>query len=145
MAYGWSPQQIDTFGKTFRQLCPNGYLCLEHTTGHIPVGNGEADWAPGGIMQSYDVLLSEFDTGRWDDSVWQVLARMIGPAYTRPPDQPADDDPSPPYYLAPGTPRGPYGYAAFEYYMYEFVRGASSQVIQLARDRFHAMGVPHVC
>lgn len=119
--YGWSipgevpdqqPDRVRKFGELFRRLLPNGYLAIEHTPGNIPCGEGGADYAPGGLMRAFDTILSEFGTVH-ADSCWQVVGRMVE-HYVRPPDQPAGDDPHPPWYLAPGTPRGPYFYVAFE-------------------------------
>jgi len=118
--YGWGddtvpdpqPGRVKAFGELFRSLLPNGYLAIEHTPGTIPCGEGGADYAAGGLMQNYDTILSEFNTVH-EDSCWQVVGRMVQP-YQRPPDQPAGDDPHPPFYLAPGNPRGPYFYVAFE-------------------------------
>lgn len=149
--YGWSvsgddpdpqPWRVNAFGQLFRSLLPNGYLAIEHTTGTIPVGNGPADYAPGGLMRPYDTILSEFDTVH-QDSCWQVVARLV-PTYHRPPDQPIHDDPHPPFYLAPGTPRGPYFYVAFEPTQggaYQWVRGACSLAeVQAVRAYLHQLG-----
>ena len=105
-------QRVKTFGEHFRSLLPEGYLAIEHTPGNIPAGEGGGDYAPGGLMTTYDTILSEFNTVH-EDSCWQIVGRMVSP-YHRPPDQPAGDDPHPPFYLAPGSPRGPYFYCAFE-------------------------------
>jgi hypothetical protein len=112
MAYEWFPENVRAFGELFRSLLPHGALAFEHSTGHIPCGEGGADYAPGGLMRNYDTILSEFNSVH-EDSCWQIVARMV-PHYVRPPDQPAGDDLNPPFYLAPGTPRGPYFYVAFE-------------------------------
>lgn len=159
--YGWLAWQIDAFGRLFRSLAPDGYLAIEFATGLIHLGNGPADWAPGGAMQAYDLLLGEFDQDRFDDSVYQVLARAIGPAYRRPPEQPPSDDPgapfgplAPDFYLHYLTPRGPYAYRVFEFWMYPWVRIppgdpiaaiTSQQHVQLNRDRFVSMGAGYVC
>jgi hypothetical protein len=134
--YGWGvegeipdqqPDRVRRFGELFRSLLPHGHLAIEHTTGKIPCGEGGEDYAPGGLMRTYDTILSEFNTVH-EDSCWQIVARMV-PHYTRPSDQPAGDDPHPPYYLAPGTERGPYFYVAFEPTVggvYEWCRGRCS-------------------
>src|SRR5689334_8737698 len=59
--YGSSPEQIKEFGKSFRDLLPNGHLAIEHDPGHIPTGEGDTDWINGGAMTTYDTLLSEFN------------------------------------------------------------------------------------
>lgn len=134
--YGWGisgevpdrqPERVQKFGELFRRLLPNGYLAIEHTPGNIPCGEGGADFAPGGLMRNYDTILSEFNTVH-EDSCWQVVARMV-PRYNRPSDQPAGDDPHPPFYLAPGNERGRYFYVAFEPTkggVYEWCRGRCS-------------------
>jgi hypothetical protein len=119
--------RVKQFGEHFRALLPNGYLSIEHTPGTIPCGEGGGDYAPGGLMRTFDTILSEFATVH-EDSCWQVVGRMVSP-YHRPPDQPAGDDPRPPFYLAPGTERGPYYYVGFEPTdggAYEWCRGRCS-------------------
>lgn len=143
--YGWEPSQVDAFGKLFRQLLPNGYLAIEHNTGHIPCGEGGADYQPGGLMRNYDTILSEFDDVHMD-SCWQIVARMV-PVYHRPADQPTGDDPNPPFYLAPGTPRGPYFYVAFEPTIggvYQWCRGnCSLQDVVDVRSYLKSLGVKY--
>jgi hypothetical protein len=117
-------QRVKDFGLLFRSILPAGYLSIEHTPGNIPCGEGGGDYSAGGIMTTFDTILSEYNTVH-EDSYWQIVRRMISP-YHRPPDQPAGDDPHPPFYLAPGSPRGPYFYCAFEPTkngVYEWCRG----------------------
>lgn len=162
--YGWGgdtdgidrqPQRVIDFGRLFRQVLPDGYLALEHDIGHIPVGEGGGDYA--GPLQSYDVILSEFDN--WPATggpTWQIGKRMLGaPHYTMPSDQaaviargPSDpqyaaayDTYSDPGYLAPGTPRGPYFTCAYEFCTYDWVRGRLSAAdVQKGRDYYRALG-----
>lgn len=150
--YGWGnlpsepptpdlqPQRVIDFGNLFRHVLPDGYLALEHDIGHIPVGEGGADYS--GPLQSYDVILSEFDN--WPatgDPTWQIAARMLGPAYVRPSDQPSGDDPHPPFYLGPGTPRGGYFTCAYEFATYPWVRNRISAAdVQKGRDYYKALG-----
>lgn len=144
--YGWTPQQVQAFGALFRSLLPDGYLGIEHDIGHIPVGNGAGDYAAGGMMTDYDVILGEFAYPQYQaDSTWQVLGRMVRP-YHRPPQQPANDDPNPPFYLAPNSPRGPYYYIAFEIGEYQWVRNqvTAAQLAQAGAD-FSAMGATFTC
>lgn len=119
--YGWGvngevpdqqPDRVRKFGELFRSILPNGALAIEHTPGNIPCGEGGSDYAPGGLMTTYDTIMSEFNTVH-ENSCWQIVARMV-PNYVRPSDQPTGDDPNPPFYLAPGNPRGRYFYVAFE-------------------------------
>jgi hypothetical protein len=133
--YGWGgdtdgidrqPERVIAFGELFREIWPDGYLGIEHSTGKIPVGEGGREFARG--MQNYDVILSEFEN--WPahgDATWQIAGRLLGPSYRRPVDQPEGDDPRPPFYLAPGTPRGPYFTCAYEFGTYPWVRDRISQ------------------
>lgn len=149
--YGWGipgevpdlqPTRVKDFGALFRSVLPNGYLAIEHTPGNIPCGEGGSDYAAGGLMTTYDTILSEFNTVH-EDSCWQVVARMV-PDYHRPPDQPAGDDPHPPFYLAPGNPRGPYFYVGFEPTkggVYQWCRGqCSAQDVVDTRNYLKALG-----
>lgn len=139
--YGWSPEQVVAFGKVFRKALPNGYLGIEHDPGHIPVGEGGDDYEPGGRMQDYDFVLGEFpgDGIVSGDTWWQILGRMIHP-YHRPPDQPADDDPNPPFYLKPSV-RGPRYYWIFEWKTYRWTRQQCSRAdVDQDRVKIRAMG-----
>jgi hypothetical protein len=147
--YGWrdppgqpdhQPERVIAFGSLFRSVLPDGYLAIEHDIGHIPVGEGGGEYSRG--MRSYDVILSEFpnwpETG---DAVWQIAGRLLGPAYRRPADQPASDDPRPPFYLAPGTPRGPYIAVAFEFAKFPESRGRiSPEDVDRAREYYRGLG-----
>ncbi len=111
---GWPIESIMNWAARARSMRPNCYLGLEHTVGHIPLGEGGADYQPGGRMKDFDIVMGEFNTtlqGQCGDEVWQVLGRMI--KYKRPPDQPAKDDPTPPFYLV-DCARGPRFYCAWE-------------------------------
>lgn len=130
--YGWTdPNGVEDYGKFVRAIEPNAYLKIEHSAGNIPLGEGGTDYLPGGRMMLFDVLASEFavwpTTG---DTIWQIGARLLGPDYVRPSDQPPDDDPgspfdygNPKFYVQFDTPRGPIYRIAFEPGTYGFVRG----------------------
>lgn len=137
--YGWDPSQIVQLGQQFRSIWPDGYLGLEHNIGHIPLGEGGDDFKPNGRMQDYDLILSEFDYNLHQDSTWQILGRMIRP-YNRPSDQPSGDDPNPPYYLSTPNPRGRWGYCAFEFGEYEFVRDSIVTTVIQNRNYLKSMG-----
>lgn len=150
--YGWGrpgevpdqqPTRVNAFGSLFRKLLPNGYLAIEHTPGNIPCGEGGTDFVANGLMTNYDTILSEFNTVH-EDSCWQVVGRMVSP-YHRPADQPAGDDPEAPFYLAPGNPRGPYFYVAFEPTQngaYDWVRNNCSLAdVNATRDYLRSLGV----
>lgn len=147
--YGWpgGPDAIVSWGQTMRNLAPNCYLGIEHDPGHIPVGEGGSDYQPGGRMENFDVIFGEFtdsdNSAQGNDSIWQILGRMIRP-YNRPSDQPSSDDPNPPFYLV-DSPRGPRTYVAFEYNVrfgeYAWVRSqVSVEQINQHRNYFKQMG-----
>ncbi len=123
--YGYDPvSKISDFAAQARAAGAI-YVGLEHSTGHIPLGEGPTDFTPTGRMAGYDMILGEFDGTTHGDSTWQILARMAQP-YVRPPDQPNGDDPPPvSNYLSAGSPRGPFYYRIFEYLIYQYVRGMS--------------------
>jgi hypothetical protein len=146
--YGWpgGPPSITSWAALARAAGAL-YLAIEFNPGHIPLGNGPADYAPGGAMTGFDTLLAEFDN--WplvSDVEFQILGRLLGPAYMRPPEQPSGDDPHPPFYLATPSPRGPYYFVSFEYATYPWVRGllTAAQVSQ-GRAWYHATGSTLVC
>lgn len=91
------------------------------------------------------MVLQEFPGPPTGDQVWQVAARELGPSYVRPPDQPSGDDPNPPYYLAGGTPRGPWFAVAFEYDEYRWVRNlVTATQNQQERQYLAALGYARV-
>jgi len=130
--YGWTAEQIQAFGTLFRSVLPDGVLSLEFVAGVCHLGGGKSDYEPGGGLYEYDVFQSEYDTGNnggHNDTLWQVGARMLGPAYIRPPDQPPFDDPGAPFsenssnfYLSVPTPRGPRYTIGIEDWLYEWCR-----------------------
>lgn len=149
--YGWTPEQIVDWGVKFRALFPTGYAGLEYSSGHIPVGEGGADYLPRtgdphsnpGRMTDFDLILGEYDDNLHQDSCWQILNRMERD-YVRPADQPAGDDPARVYYMGTSNPRGPFYHLAFEYGMYEFVRAGATQTsvdhVKANRAYLKAMG-----
>jgi|SRR5579859_583252 len=139
--YGWSPAQVKAFVDLFRQLYPNGHLGLEFSIGISHLGNGAADYAPGGTMQGVDVVLSEFDWPVTGDGIWQIAARLLGSAYKRPADEPAADDPPPTaHYLAVPTPRGPYYAVFYERGLYNQVRNQAT-VADIDKSRAYGQSV----
>lgn len=149
--YGWddvtmtAAERVAAFGALARS-CGAKYVGLEFNTGHIPVGNGPADYEPGGAMQDYDVLYGEFNPSNYrEDSTWQVVARL-SPNYVRPPDQPSGDDPNPPFYLGQPSPRGPFYFCTMEILTYYWVRWqVSAQDVQNAKAYFAGMGCQTIC
>lgn len=129
--------RVKEFGELFRRILPQGYLAIEHTPGNIPCGEGGGDYAPGGLMTTYDTIMGEFNTVH-EDSYWQIAGRMLD-VYHRPPDQPAGDDPNPPKYLGPDSPRGPYFWVGFEPTVggvYQWCRGGCSLADVQNVDRY---------
>jgi hypothetical protein len=117
-------KRVKAFGEKFRHILPKGFLSIEHTPGNIPVGEGGGDYQPGGLMTTFDTMMGEYNTFH-EDSYWQIAGRMLD-VYNRPPDQPRGDDPNPPKYLGPDSPRGPFFYVVFEPTkdgVYEWCRG----------------------
>jgi hypothetical protein len=140
----WQPSEIDSYLVQARSLLPAGYLGLEIAAGAADWGSGAANYTSAG-GQALDVVLQEFPGPPTGDQVWQIAARELGPAYVRPPDQPAGDDPAPPFYLAGGTPRGPWVPVAFEFDEYRWVR-AQVTAAQIGEERQYltTMGYAHV-
>lgn len=153
--YGYTPEHIAELGRYFRTLSPRGLLGIEHQPGRIPFGGGSGDWFPGGGMQTYDLLLHEFDypvaeglshdrtiwhedhkiwTSPYEEAmgmIWQVGGRILGPDYKRPYDQPSDNDVAPPWYWKYENPRGKFFACAFEWVgEYYWVRGKQDQATQ---------------
>jgi hypothetical protein len=133
--YGWEPSDplIPNWANTIRAQYPDVRLGIEFNSGHIPIGEGGSDYAPGGRLQNFDIILAEINPGLNDDTFWQIVARMV-PHYVRPADQPAHDDPNPPFYLGSPNPRGMFFFSCFEWNMYGDVRGQLT-VQQLEADR----------
>lgn len=143
--YGSTPENIANFGKQFRSLLPSGNLAIEFNPGHIPVGNGPDDYQFNGMMTSYDVIVGEFNYPNYrEDSTWQIVGRLL-PKYNRPPEQPSDDDPRPPFYLKGGNVRGQYYFWAFELGEYQWVRNqVSLSDLRIAGQYYRNMGCYNV-
>jgi hypothetical protein len=138
------PSQLDDYLVQARSLVgANGYLGVELEGGSCDWGGSAGNYtSPAG--QDLDLVLQEFPGPPTGDQVWQVAARELGPSYVRPPDQPVGDDPSPPWYLSPGTPRGPFVPIAFEYDEYRWVRGdVTAGVIATEQAYLRAAGYPN--
>jgi hypothetical protein len=108
--YGWPPDWIAEWFNTSRAINPDLSLIMEFDPGHIPVGNGPADYAPDGLLKNCDGILAET---RWppDNTIWGVFERCyLG--YKQPPDQDVDFPPAPFYLL--DCDRGPRYFNGFE-------------------------------
>lgn len=150
---GYSPSDFAEFARVARAAGAK-HLGAEHGTGYMLAGGGRGNYAPGGVMAGYDLILGEFDDEQLDvDDCWQILARYLGPAYVRPANEPAADDPAAPFGLHDGrfnfaetSERGPFLYRAFEHMLYGDVRGRYTPERVLAnKRRLEAMGCTNVC
>lgn len=141
--YGIPESQIMAWGHMARTTCTYCVITFEFNTGHIPFGEGGNDYLPGGRMQDFDGVKVEFSVDTvHDDNTWQILARLIGPAYNHPADDPNGGAP---WYMAPPTPRGPWGVECFEPPTYLWVRpDRSPSQAQADSDRqyFVVIGCP---
>lgn len=155
-SYGWdNPENVIEWWQLARRVIDaggEGYLGQEWSIGHCQLG-GKWDGSPtyiNGPAQALDVILQEFPAScpmptADPDAVFQMLGRMIRP-YNRPPEQPSDDDPTPPFYMGQGTPRGRYYYCAYEYGTYQWVRGQiSAAQVELDRTYLKRCGCTIVC
>jgi hypothetical protein len=50
--YGWDPAQGVAFARQVKDACPDCVLGIEFNSGHIPFGEGDSDYRPGGRMRS---------------------------------------------------------------------------------------------
>lgn len=122
---GWQPKdQVSTAILATRAACDNCVIALEFASGYSSQGDGGAFWtSPGGLaLDEADWEGNYWPVTNWDQ-YWQILARWLGPNYHRPSNQPSGDDPTPPFYLGGGTPRGRFGVQCLEPYTYQWVRG----------------------
>jgi hypothetical protein len=149
--YGWTPQQVTLFFQMVRSVDPMAVWMLEFSSGVCHLGNSKDDYLPGGGLYNCDVFASEFDVGTnggHNDTLWQIAARLLGPSYVRPSDQPAGDDPgapfgphSPSFYLSDGSHRGPFYTLGQEDFLYYQVRGqATKQTIDAYRAYKRSVG-----
>lgn len=135
--------EMPRFAAKFKDRWPDGVLGIEFNTGHLPFGEGDTDWQPGGRMQDFDMVFAEFDGNLDQDSTWQIVARLMKRKgeYRRPPEQPAWDDPDPPAYLGkwPGVA------VCFEWATYDDVRfRLTSAQVDAGRQKLRAIGCPFV-
>jgi hypothetical protein len=142
--YGSSPANIQAFGKLFRASLPSGYLAIEFNIGHIPLGNGPADYDPGGAMEDYDVIMGEFDNWPYVGAAeWEILWRMLGLAYIHDAHE-APDTYGGQGYLYTGSPRGPYAFSCFEWAEYSWTHGQLTTAQYLAGYAWYkARGCPN--
>jgi hypothetical protein len=152
--YGWEPSHvlIPAWVEKCRSLFP--YCGIEHSTGHIPLGEGDQDWTGNGAMRGIDLLLEEFNDDAYDDSIWQIAARVLGPAYHRPAEQPSGDDPGSPFGPTAGqfilrqpTDRGPIVPCAFEFHEYTDVHsnGGAAELANTAKQRAYLKARGYTC
>lgn len=143
--YGWTPEQCVAYGRKIRARWPDAAIGIEFNTGHIPFGEGDADYLPGGRMQDFDVIYFEGDPYFYHGpTTWQIVGRMVSP-YVRPTDQTAED-PTPPFYLHGQSPRGKWYFNIFEVLTYRHVRGeVSAEEYAAYYEYFKAMGCIYIC
>jgi hypothetical protein len=137
----WQPaSQVDDWLLHARQVVgPTGYLAIELSAGYASWGDGGANWdSPAGL--ACDTILQEFPYRLQDNwnQVWQIVARLQRP-YHRPANQPADDDPDPPFYLGQSTPRGRRYFVNFEYDTYGWVRSCPLSQVEEHRAYLSAL------
>ena len=164
----WQPPSlVDEFAFLARSVInagESGYLGLELSAGYcVWAGDEFNNWATA-AGHCFDVILQEFNIDfaaptppppNWDSltdqqkapwsQTWQMVGRMVRP-YHRPADQPASEDPNPPFNLATGTPRGPYYYIAWEYLTYQWCRAhaVTAERVEAGRQYLKALGCPYV-
>lgn len=141
------PQRVGHFADVMRAVDPEMLIFLEHGAGWLPLGEGHAipDFGPGGLMENYDGVLSEFDTNVHNDAVWQIVPRLNPDGYVRPNDQPAGDDPHPPMINVP-TARGKRYYSRYEYRTIDWTKGRCVKAdVDADRAYLQALGPGPVC
>ncbi len=149
--YGWkSGQAVLDYGWMMRGLLPEGYLGIEYTSGVCHLGNGKSDYTMPGGLSCFDIFYQEFNYLPLEEpnQIWQVGARMLGPKYIRPADQPKDDDPGAPFpagsaddYLSNGTSRGPFYTCGWEMLTYGWVRSLIDlQFVEQTRNYIRNVG-----
>lgn len=155
--YGWqSAEALLEYAHYVRELVgPTGYQALEFGAGICHLGNGKDDFTRPGGLSAFDLILQEFAYRPRDNTnqIWQPSARLLGPAYRRSPDQPADSDPGAPYaagsgfdYLSEPTPRGPWYRWPWEVDTYGWVRERLTLAdVQADQAYIHACGWPVIC
>ena len=148
---GWTPDEIDAYLIAIRALVGSARCVgLLLSAGYCHWGKGAQNYASA-AGQGLDVILQQFEFGPYPanatDQIFQVAPRLINGAYKRPPEQNlivapngGPDDPTPPYFLHLGTPRGPYIVVAFEFDTYLWVRSTISAA-QVAIDRAYLSSV----
>jgi hypothetical protein len=145
--YPWTPDQVRAWWLLMRSLVgPAGYVSIEWGAGVCHLGDsGQTYTSEAG--QCLDVIYQEFPYPLESDmgATWQIGARLLGPAYRWPADQPEDSDTHmPPWYLERGTPRGAYYVHADEFDTYGWVRQRCS-LADIQRHRSYLASVGFRC
>ncbi len=144
---GYDPPQIRQFSLTAR-ASGFQYPGIEGGTGYLLCGEGGGNYAPGGAMSAYSLILSEYDDGQFvTGDFWQIMARYLGPGPPTP--NPQDslynqaNDPHPEFVLKSINEDGnAYVHRAFEYGLYGGVRTTPPSVIAQWRQTFVDAGAP---
>lgn len=156
---GWQPwnkvNQWLAYARTV--VGPSGCLSLELSAGYWAWSGEHNDYeTPEGM--ELDAVLYEFpynmgppaappanftsltneQRAPWDQ-VWQISKRLLGSAWRRPAEQPADDDPGSYPDIAPRA-RGPLMRIGYEFDTYGFVRGLANSIIDAHRAYLRSIG-----
>jgi hypothetical protein len=111
--YGWTPDQVNQWGLLCRSLDPLCTIGLEFSIGVCHLGNGIADYEPGGGLYAYDIFQNEFEYSvtapENEGGLCEIAARLLGPSYVRPPFQPPTEDPDAPFQAGDGRWFAQYG------------------------------------
>lgn len=144
----WSPAQCRAWMRLARLLVlDDGYLGFQFAYPYCHWGGGRADYDDPDFAMLVDVFLTEYEKNLVGSTAfWEHGARMLGPVYRKPFDQPADFDSDAPYgpdsgrfYLAGESPRGPRLFIPYEFGLYEFVRDRNT-AIYIDQQRAYAHG-----
>jgi hypothetical protein len=140
----WTPMLVDDYLVTLRAIAPNCYSSIEPSAG--PLNGTLPKFISPAAYDALDAILNETTNPPNSDVTWQGAARLLGPAYVRPADQPSGDDPGAPF--GPNdsrwscrvpTSRGPIYGCAFEWATYDFVRGHITPA-QVDHQRAYLLG-----
>ncbi len=144
----WSLDQVNAYLVWLRQQAPDCYSAIEPSAG--PLNGTLPKFLSDGGYNALDLILNELNGPPNDDVTWQGAARLLGPSYVRPPDQPIGDDPDAPF--GPNSPkwscrvptsRGEMKAAGFEYFTWAWVRDrVTSADVERWRQYLRRMGYP---
>lgn len=145
---GWQPpSQVDEAILATRAACPNCVISMEFSSGYPCWGGGDGCGAvnfqspAGQALDNVDWEGNSWPPNNWEQ-YYEVLGRLLGQAYHRPPEQVSDPDGST-WYLRGGTPRGPWGVHCLEPFTYQWVRDqVPAAQVPIAFKTLSDMGCP---